>query len=352
MRIPKFIEPGNVLGLVAPSFGCVGEPYETRLRVAVRRFESQGYQVVCADSCYKSDGLGISTKPEAAADDLVQFYLDKSIDAVLSVGGGELMNETISHVDFHRLAEAEPKWFMGYSDNTNFIFPMALLAQTAGIYGPCAPRFGKPWEQPERDAFALLEGRDLTVKGYSRFQPPEAKEENTDPLARYVLTEKKELTSFVPVGNVLLKAGELTEIRMEGTLLGGCLDVLENLSGTEFDGTRAFCESGKKAVWVLEACDLSPMSIRRTLWHLRHQGWFDTAAGFLIGRPLAAWKQEMMGVNAYNAVTDVLGDLGVPVVMDADVGHISPMMPLIIGAEAVVTASGNDLTVEHLIPEL
>ena len=42
MRIPKFIEPGNVLGLVAPSFGCVGEPYETRLRVAVRRFESQG----------------------------------------------------------------------------------------------------------------------------------------------------------------------------------------------------------------------------------------------------------------------------------------------------------------------
>ena len=63
MRIPKFIEPGNVLGLVAPSFGCVGEPYETRLRVAVRRFESQGYQVVCADSCYKSDGLGISTKP-------------------------------------------------------------------------------------------------------------------------------------------------------------------------------------------------------------------------------------------------------------------------------------------------
>ena len=351
MRYPAPLKNNGTIGFPAPSFGCNIEPYFSSFNNAQKILKEKGHGLLCGPNAYAGDGIGISSSPESCGREFTQMYISPECDAIISCGGGELMCEILDHVDLEAVRRADPKWFMGYSDNTNFIFPMALLAQTAGIYGPCAPRFGKPWEQPERDAFALLEGRDLTVKGYSRFQPPEAKEENTDPLARYVLTEKKELTSFVPVGNVLLKAGELTEIRMEGTLLGGCLDVLENLSGTEFDGTRAFCESGKKAVWVLEACDLSPMSIRRTLWHLRHQGWFDTAAGFLIGRPLAAWKQEMMGVNAYNAVTDVLGDLGVPVVMDADVGHISPMMPLIIGAEAAVTARGNDLTVEHLMPE-
>ncbi len=79
-----------------------------------------------APSCYKDDGLGISTDPKSAAEDLRAFYLDPDIDVLFSVGGGELMNETITHIDFDALAQAKPKWFVGYSDNTNFLFPMAL----------------------------------------------------------------------------------------------------------------------------------------------------------------------------------------------------------------------------------
>ena len=83
---------------------------------------------------------------------------------------------------------------------------------------------------------------------------------------------------------------------------------------------------------MLEACDLTPMAIRRTVWHMKMQGWFEHASGFLIGRPLAAFGADMMGVDQYNAVTDVLAELNVPVIMDCPFGHVSPMMPLVIGS--------------------
>ena len=351
MKKPKFIKPGDTIGLVAPSFGAGMEPYITRLAAAIKNFENRGYHVVCADSCYKSDGLGISTNPEDAAADVMKFYLDDKIDALISVGGGELMNETISCMDFERLKEADPKWYMGYSDNTNMIFPMAVLCDTPGIYGPCAGGFGKPWEDTEDASFALLEGTCLTVRGYDKFERPDCYDgmEDVDPLARYLLTEPKILKNYLPDGKTLVPAPAEEKISFEGLLLGGCLDVLENLSGTKYDNVKKYVERGEKIIWVMEACDLNPMSIRRTVWHLKQQGWFNTAAGFLIGRPLASFEQDMMGVNAYNAVTDVIRDLQVPVIMDADIGHIDPMMPLIIGSRAGVTAENNNLTVEmHL----
>ena len=347
MRIPKSIKPGDTIGLVAPSFGAAIEPYITRLEAAIRTFEKRGYQVVAADSCYKSDGLGISTSPASAARDVCDFYLDASIDALISVGGGELMNETISCIDFERLKAAPAKWFMGYSDNTNMIVPMAALSDVAGIYAPCASGFGKPWEDTENDAFALLEGTKNVITGYPYFEHPDVGDaiRKSQPLARYQLTEEKVLTSFVSDGTALVKAGDADDIEMSGTLMGGCLDVLVNLSGTEYDGIHQFNKSHKKVIWILEACDLNPMAIRRSVWSLLHQGWFENAAGFLIGRPMAAFRQTMMGVDTYNAVTDIVAELGVPVIMDADIGHVSPMMPLVIGADANVCVRGNHIEI-------
>lgn len=345
MRIPESIRPGDTIGLVAPSFGAVIEPYATRLKAAIRNFEARGYKVKAAESCYMGDGLGISTKPEKAAEDLMRFWLDDSIDALISVGGGELMNETISCLDFDALKASRPKWFMGYSDNTNFLVPMAALADTAGIYGPCATGFGKPWEATENDAFAILEGTKTHFSGYPLFELPETGDtaRKDEPLSPYVLTEPKILSSFVPGAGGVKKAEAEEIITFSGTFMGGCLDVLVNLSGTKFDGMKQFNESHRDVVWMLEACDLNPMSIRRSVWTLLNQGWFDHASGFLIGRPLASFRGEMMGVDAYNAVTDVIGHLGVPIIMDADFGHVSPMLPAVIGAESTIRVCGNDL---------
>lgn len=45
------------------------------------------------------------------------------------------MCEDLDYVDFERVKEADPKWYMGYSDNTNFTFLLTTLCDTASIYG-------------------------------------------------------------------------------------------------------------------------------------------------------------------------------------------------------------------------
>ena len=89
------------------------------------------------------------------------------------------------------------------------------------------------------------------------------------------------------------------------------------------------------------------MSIRRALWNLDRAGWFKYAKGFIIGRPLAAYKQELMGLDQYNAVTGILGKYNVPIIMDADVGHLPPAMPIISGAMVDVTVEGGNLSLSY-----
>ena len=352
MRIPEFIGQGQTFGVCAPSFGASTEPYISRFNLAVDKFEQAGYHVKAGETCRMGDGLGISTSPERAAKDLEDFYLDDESRAVISCGGGEMMCQTVSLLDFHRLGEAKAKWFMGYSDNTNFIFPLATISGVAGIYGPNFTGFGKPWEQAELDALSLLEGRIKSVCGYPRFQSPEADEKaaQEDPLGKYLLDSEKHLVSYVadksPAVRKLRRADREEELSASGILLGGCLDVLANLCGTQLDNMAQFNKREGDVLWLLESCDANPMEIRRQVWHLENAGWFDNAAAFIVGRPLSSWKQEMMGVNQYNAVTDIIGHHGVPVIMDADVGHIGPAVPLVIGAECKVTALADSLRID------
>ena len=344
MKTPAFLSPGDVIAIAAPSFGCTIEPYISRFKEAVRLLEKRGYKIKAGSCVFKSDGLGISSNPKDAAKELVDFYLDPKVNAIISAGGGELMCETMSYVDFEALKNSPPKMFMGYSDNTNFIFPLVTISKTMAVYGPCISGLGKPWEDAENDTISLIEGKKFTFKGYPKFQLPEdgteAKEAN--PLSPYILTQKKKLNLF--------SGKEAKEsLEFSGILIGGCLDVLNNLAGTSFDCVKKFNDDYKKVIWVLEACDLSPMDIRRSLWHLRECGWFKSASAFIIGRPLAAWNANMMGVNHYNAVTDIIGEMNLPVIMDADVGHIAPTLPLLMGAEAEVKADCKNWKISYKI---
>ena len=332
IQTPPFLKKADTIGITAPSFGCTIEPYITRFKDALKQFENLGYKFKIGQTVYKNDGLGISTDPEVAAKELVDFYCDPLVHLIISAGGGELMCETLSHIDFERIKKAPAKWFMGYSDNTNFIFPLVTGCNVKAIYGPNITGFGKPWEETEIQSIELMEGKRNSVSGYELFQIPEdgTEAKAANPLSPYVLSQKKIIKMYP---KTLEQASCIT---FDGVLTGGCLDVLANLAGTSFDFVEEFNRQNEKIIWVLEACDLSPMGIRRAIWQLKEAGWFKKASGFLIGRPLAAWNQNMMGVDQYNAVTDILKPLGLPIFMDVDIGHISPAMPLVMGAHTFV----------------
>ncbi|MCD7824353.1 MAG: LD-carboxypeptidase [Clostridiaceae bacterium] len=337
MRIPEFIDQTGCLGLVAPSYGCNIEPYKTAFQNAQKKWKEMGFSLDLGPNCYAGSGIGISNTPQKCAGEINSYFSKAGVDALISCGGGELMCEILDYVDFGKLAEEEPKWFMGYSDNTNLTFLLATLCDTAAVYGPCAAAFGmEPWHSSLQDAMDLLMGKKDRFENYSLWEKTSLKDE-AHPLEPYHVTEKTVIRRF-PDQDVVL----------EGRLLGGCLDCLRNLAGSEYDRTKAFARKYRSdgIIWYLEACDLNIMDIRRAVWQLQHAGWFDHAEGFLIGRPMC-FGQEMFGLDQYRAVTDLLSCYHVPVLMDLDIGHLAPMMPLVNGACARVVSEGEHLSIQY-----
>ncbi|MCC8168346.1 MAG: LD-carboxypeptidase [Clostridiales bacterium] len=358
MRYPDFLPEGGTVGFVAPSFGCATEPYTTLFDEAIARFHEMGYKTVEGPNCRADLGIGISNDPKLCGEELNDYYCSSESDVLISCGGGELMCEVIPYMDFDRIRAAKPKWYMGYSDNTNFTFLSATLCDTAAIYGPCAGSFGmKPWDAAISDAFNLLCGRIDRICSYDKWERESLKDEE-HPLVPYNLTEETKLRPFIPSNTLSsLASGTVKEpcmteasgeIHVKGRLIGGCMDCLVNILGTEFDGVKAFTDkyADDGFIWFLESCDLNIMSIRRAIWQMKHAGWFSHVKGFLIGRPLC-FGQEMFGIDQYRAVTDLLAEYQVPVIMDMDIGHLPPMMPIVCGAMAEAEYSDGKAAIRY-----
>ena len=185
MRYPEFLKDGGTIGFPAPSFGCNIEPYRTSFDHAIEVFQGKGFRTIPGVNAYAGDGIGISTAPEKCGEEFTQMMLSEEYDALISCGGGELMCEILPYVDFSAILRAKPKWFMGYSDNTNLTYLLTTLCDTASVYGPCAPAFGmEPWHDAISDAWQMLRGEKFTTEGYAFYETESLKDEE-HPLAPY-----------------------------------------------------------------------------------------------------------------------------------------------------------------------
>lgn len=361
MRYPEFIKDGGTIGFVAPSFGCATEPYLSGFKMALSKFERMGYKLDLGPNCTENKGIGISNTPKLCGQELNEYYPSSKNDAIISCGGGELMCEVIPYMDFDAIKNATPKWYMGFSDNTNFTFLETTICDTASIYGPCAGSFGmEDWHESLKDAFEVFTGKKSRVHNYDMWERNSLRDEE-HPYIGFNLTEKIDMKCFVPNEEININDSSTNlgigtwnmiksdETSLEGRLIGGCLDCLLGIAGTRFDYVDSFNEKYKEdgIIWFLEACDLNIMSIRRGLGQLKNTGWFKYVKGFLVGRPCAAFGEEAFGIDQYRAVIDVLGEYNVPILMDLDIGHLSPMMPIVCGSTANVTYKNNEFEIEY-----
>ena len=337
MRYPQFLKPGGTIGFVAPSFGCNIEPYKSAFNNAQNKWKKMGYGIDIGPNCYEGKGIGISNTPKACGEELMQYYCSSNNDCLISCGGGELMCETLCHIDFEKIKEETPKWYLGYSDNTNMTFLLTTLCDVASVYSPCAAAFGmEPWHPAIEDAFALLCGERNEFSSYEYWEKESLKDEE-HPLMPYHCTEKTEVKIFVPEESGKTEDDEYRMMMseaasMEGRLLGGCMDCLVSLIGTKFDKVKEFTEKYKNdgIVWFLEACELNVFDIRRAMWQMEQAGWFRHVKGYIIGRPLNG--DTMMGLDKYEAILSCAAKYQVPVFMDADLGHLPPAMPFVTGS--------------------
>lgn len=343
MRYPKNLTKNGTIGFAAPSMGCATEPYRTAFDHAQQVFRQMGHSLVLGPNCYAASGIGISSSPRSCGEELEQIYCQGDTDVVISCGGGELMCEILDFIDFDKIRAAKPKWYLGYSDNTNFTFLLPTLCDVASVYGPCAGAFGMdPWHPSIQDAYELLRGEKRIFRSYELWEKESLKDED-HPLEPYHVTEPVKIRWFQD-------GKECTgqDVLIKGRLLGGCMDCLVNLLGTGYDRVAQFAQQHREdgILWFLESCDLNVMAIRRAVWQMQHAGWFQHVKGFLIGRPLC-FGQEIMGLDQYHAICDLLESYHVPVIMDVDLGHLPPMIPMVCGGLAEVSLEKGKLNIAY-----
>ncbi|MCR5254294.1 MAG: LD-carboxypeptidase [Acetatifactor sp.] len=344
MRYGSFLKGNGTVGFIAPSFGCATEPYDLLFDKTLEKLESMGYRYKLGPNCRISEGVGISNTPQKCGLEVMDFFKDPESDVLISCGGGELMCEILDFIDFDELKKLPPKLFMGYSDNTNLIFLLNTLCDTAAIYGPCAAEFGKnTWEESDKDAFQMLCGNKLEVHSYDKWQADDEKFE--DIYAGYNMTHDR-IHVIYNNGKVFRSTEEYPEFSFDGRIIGGCLDCLVNICGTKFDKVSEFVERYRNEgiIWFLESCELNVFSIRRALWNLDRAGWFKYTKGFLIGRSLNGG--ELFNLDNTNAYVGALSKYNVPIIMDMDIGHLDPMMPILSGAFSEVCSKQNQVLIK------
>jgi muramoyltetrapeptide carboxypeptidase len=119
---------------------------------------------------------------------------------------------------------------------------------------------------------------------------------------------------------------------VEGTLLGGCLTMIETSIGTPWELDTA------GAILVLEDRGMKPWQVDRALMHLKQAGKFRGVAGIILGEfPECPAPEGTATVK--EVASRILGGLGIPVVWGAPVGHAErPMLTLPLGVQARLTA--------------
>jgi len=332
MIYPKKLEKGSYIGVTATSAGFASEPDLKRLNNAVGNFKKRGYPVVLTENV---DNFlkGRSSDGKTRANQLMQLYNDDRVSVIIAASGGDFLVEMLPHLDFELLKKKE-KWFQGFSDNTGLTFTITTNLDIATVYSYNFGSFGmEPWHSSLDDNLKLLEGHDILLKSHDRYQ--DGYRERITGLEPIMPDKDVKWINIYPQGII-----KDEEIKLHGRAIGGCLDVLLNLIGTRFDKTTQFIDKYKddKIIWFLESYSLGSSALIRGLWQLKMAGWFEHAAGFILGRP--AMYNEEYEISYEEAVLSVLGDLDKPIILEADIGHKPPQIAMISGAIAHITSYG------------
>ncbi|QIX26120.1 LD-carboxypeptidase [Nocardioides sp. JQ2195] len=337
IRFPRPLARGDLIGITSPSAG-VEDRMQGRLQVALDSLRGRGYDVRVGQ-CMSAD-QHVSAPKQERADELMEMLLDPAIRAVVPPWGGELAVDLLDLLDWEVLASAEPTWLVGYSDMSTVMVPLTLRSGWATLHG--ANLMDSPYDPPEgllhwTDVAAAT--ADVVQNSPGRFRTPGRRDDYVDDPG------VRELDLDAEGGWSVLGGGDL---EVSGRLIGGCTETLGAISGTPYADVAAFGrEHADEGIIVyVEACDFGAFDVARILHGFRLAGWFEHANAILVGRPLAP---DSDGFTQQDAAADALGDLGVPVVLDVDCGHVAPFLPLVNGASARITLrDGRGEVTQHL----
>jgi len=331
---PKPLKKGDTIGVTAPSSGATGV-FSHKLDNAIKKFKELGYEVIETESVRINNDKLVSAPPQVRANEFTKIYLNKKVKAIIPPWGGEFLMEILPYIDFKKLREVKPKWVLGFSDISTLLFTLTLNLNIATAHGPNFLDFGNnPVDDSVLEVLKILKkekGTSFLQESLEYYQK-DWSEVTEDTFPPYNLTEEVDWKVL----------GEEDEANFSGRLIGGNLDVICKLIGTPYDKVKEFINKYQDdgIIWYFENCEMDSTDVRRTLWQMKMNGWFENCNGLLYGR--VAGYETLKGYTYVNALTPLKEELNIPIIYDVDLGHKPPQLTFINGAYAEI-----DITKEN-----
>ena len=266
----------------------------------------------------------IYKNPKARAEDLMEAFSDPSIKAIFTNIGGDDSIRTLPYLDLDVIRN-NPKIFLGFSDSTVTHFACYKAGLTS-FYGTSLmvgfAEFGGMHSYQINDIKRTLfssapVGQILpnqngwTSEPLEWFDPP-------------LLNTKRKLTENT--GWSFLQG----QGKVEGRLLGGCMEALELLKGTDYWPEK---DEWEDCILFIETSDETPKpdEFRRWLRNMAAQGILDHINGLILGRLCNSsfaedYNKELLKIMAEEELTNL------PIITGMDFGHTCPTFTISIGA--------------------
>ncbi|MBK5463080.1 LD-carboxypeptidase [Peribacillus sp. TH16] len=321
---PSRLKAGDEIRIIAPSRSLAIVKGEQR-RLAEERLMELGFKVTYGNTALVHDDF-FSNSIEDRIEDLHDAFRDPNVKGIFTAIGGYNANQLLRYIDYDLIKE-NPKVLMGYSDITAIL--LAIYKKT-GLTTYPGPHFS---------TFGMKAGLEYTMEYFKKavlqvddfyLEPSETWSDDSWHL------EQDDRTFHTNSGYMVIQEGEAT-----GTIIGGNLCTINLLQGTEY------MPSLKDSILFIEDDEEShPFSFDRDLQSLLQLPDASGIKGIVIGR-----FQKESGMTDY-ALQEIISTKkeinGIPVIANANFGHVHPFVTVPVGAKAVMNVKNGKVTVNVL----
>lgn len=371
MRYPENLKIGDTIGICAPSAGIAESEKIEKLEAAEKQLKEMGYKIKETKSVRKDEN-GRSASGKIRAKELMELLEDDDVKLIICATGGDFLIDILDYLDFEKLKNIKPKWIQGFSDITGISFLWNTILEIPSMYCQTIKDYAmRPLFKNLTDALEIESGKEIIQKSFPLHEKSwDELEEDLENMTKEAEGQNKNIIEDLDISkdpnsiNNIESSKELNicnlkeetyqynltektewknlygkrKIKIKGRTLGGCLDVIREFFGTKYDNINNYIEKHKEEgiIWFLECFEMTSPEVYRVLWQMKNAGYFNNCSGIIFGRPCMI--REDYGMSFNQAVEEALESLDIPIICDADIGHIPPQMAIVNGGILEITS--------------
>lgn len=290
--IPKRLRYGDTVGVVSPA----GPESKDKIKKSLEFIESLGFKIKEGKYIYNKWGY-LAGSDKDRSEDLMNMFLDKTVDMILCVRGGYGTMRLLPLIDFN-IINKNPKIFAGFSDITTLLNTISSKCNLITFHSPML-------NSDFSDEHTLKSFLDTLMLGNNP----------------YIIENPQNISTEY----------QSTENFIKGQLVGGNLSLICSTLGTPFEINI------ENKILFLEDVGEEPYRIDRMLTQLILSGKLQQCQGIILGQftncELPHYERSL---TLEQIIKDRILSLNKPTLMNFQSGHSYPKLTLPIGAEIKV----------------